>query len=518
MFAAAFGYDARPMRTFLGWLSLVVSLGLGAGLGGCGGCNDDNKVGQLPDAPRAPDAALDAPIDMSPAAPVTITVTDGGDPLMGLTVYFQESDSMLVSAAQTDAGGKASAVVHAGGFVTVVQLFPVPQVRAGAPFEVPPGPRSELTTFAGVKPGDDLHLDLDPVTPETTDITFDLSVPNEELGRTYTLYSSCGTQTLGIGQSPVRAGRRAAGIGSGAPTPVTASVTLTGCGATADMLVVSSDSETQALSWLYKPAVAVADGVPVALTDDYQAATDVTFTYNSVAPSINALTVQRELRSAHGSLGFVMNLQTATPDIDTAIASVTQPLPEAAGLLAVTTTMDQPNAGHGQQTFFEWGATGDYTIDYSAVALHGYASTPSADVGSHVIAWSEASGGVAPDFVFGSYDLSRADDNGLNTWSWQIVAPYTAGQAKLTYPVVPATLYDYNPAAEEQPQVQRLTTVKAPGGYDAFRAHAFSLDPSSVVTGATGRIVFEEMFEPVVEAKAAAPRRALSGRFGPRKR
>jgi hypothetical protein len=501
------------MRAFLGLLSLVVSLDLG----GCGGCNDDNKVGQLPDASPPPP---DAPLDMAPPSPVTITVTDSGDPVMGLTVYFQESDSMLVRAAQTDADGKASAVVHAGGFVTVVQVTnpqPVRQVTANE--GIPQGPDSQLTTFAAVKPGDDLHLDLHPVSPET-DITFDLTVPDEQLGRTYTLYSSCGAQEL---QRPERRGlarRRGAGVGSGGTIPLTASVTLANCGATADLLVVSSDSETQAVTWLYKPAVAVADGVAVDLTDaTYQDATDVTFTYNSVAPTITGLLVQRELRSSHGSLGFFTFPQTATTDPDTAIASVTVPLPGAAGLLEVTTSTDQPSAGNGQQTFVDWGGTGDYTIDYSAVALHGYASMPSADAGSHEIAWSEASGGVAPDFAFGTCFLQRDDDNGHNTWTWQIVAPSTPGQAKLTYPVLPTTIYDYNSSTDDQaPEVDRLTTVKAPGGYDAFRAHAFSLDPSSVVTGATGQIVFEDIFQQEFLGKAAAPRRSLFVRPVPRKR
>jgi hypothetical protein len=451
---------------------------------------------------------------------VTITVTDLGDPLMGVTVYFQEADSTLVRAAQTDAAGKASAVLHAGGFVTAVQVTqPPPQpVRAGSAFEAPPGPDSQLHTFAGVKPGDDLHLDLEPPPPQTADITFDLTVPDEQLGRTYTLYSSCGTQQLLPPQGRSQVRRGGAGIGSGAAS-LTVTVTLTGCGATADMLVVSSGGETNAVTWLYKPAVAVADGVPVDLTDGaYQDATDVTFTYNQVATTIDSLDVQRELRSAHGALGFAMVEQTATPNRETAIASVTQPFPGAAGLLAVTTTRDFPNTGNGQQTFFEWGGTGDYTLDYSAVALHGYASLPGIDLGSHEIAWSEASGGVAPDFVVGVYQLDRIDDNGDNTWTWQIVAPYTAGQAKLTYPVLPATLYDYNPAANERPRIQQLTTVKAPGGYDAFRAHAFSLDPSSVVIGATGRIVFEDMFQLELKAQTAAPRRSLFVRPVPRKR
>jgi hypothetical protein len=264
-------------------------------------------------------------------------------------------------------------------------------------------------------------------------------------------------------------------------------------------------------SWLYEPAVAVADGVPVALADDYQATTDVTFSYTGVASNLDDLSIVRELRSGRGNVAFFA--QTVSPD-GTTTASLTEPLPVVAGLMAVTVTAENPSTGHGRQTVIELGGDGDYTLDFGAVALHGYASTPGADAGSHAIAWSEASGGVAPDFVAGSSTLQRAGDDGLNTWSWQIVAPYS-GQAKLTYPVLPTTLYDYNPAAEEQLAVQQLTTIKAPGGYDAFRARAFNTDPVNAISGAPGRIVFEEMFEPVVDA--AAPRRSLFGRPIPRR-
>jgi hypothetical protein len=505
------------MRDFLVLSSLVVSLGLG----GCGGCNDTNGVGHLPDASPALDAELDAPTDVATVDSVTITVTLGGSPKMGLTVFFQESDSALVRTMPTGADGKASAVLHAGGFVTVVRRT-VPD----APSEAPPGPSSQLFTFAGVKPGDDLHLDLEPAAPELTEVTFDLSVPNEELGNTYKLYSSCGGPvTIGVGQSPVRAGQGLARPGSAAATPVTGSVTLAGCGGTADMLVGSHDAEGGFLaSWQYQPAVTVANGLPVALTDAYQETTDIHFTYTSVASTLHNVSFVRELWSGRGRL-ISTGLQATTLVDDTASATMLAPKP--AGLLQVVTTQDDPGAGHGRQSFIEWGGDEDYTLDYGGGVLHGYASRPSAEVGSHMIQWSEAEGGVAPDFVLGRYELTRFDDSGSNFWSWQIVAPYAAGQPKLTYPVLPTTIYDYNPAADEQVDVQRLTTVKVPGGYDAFRAHAFTAireslfdgQPQFGITGAAGRIAIEEMFEPrVVDPGAAAPRRSMSGRPVPHKR
>src|SRR5687768_1531790 len=125
------------MRKLLGLLVL---------LGACG----DDPVKRLPDGPPQIDA-LPPPID-TPTGPVTLTITSGTMPVMGIKVYFQNSDSSLVSATETDASGVASATMDPGGYVTAVNPFTrvLPSFGGFA--------REQIRTFAGVKPGDQLQL------------------------------------------------------------------------------------------------------------------------------------------------------------------------------------------------------------------------------------------------------------------------------------------------------------------------------------------------------------------------
>src|SRR5262245_56512944 len=72
----------------------------------------------------APDAgsadALPTTPDAAPSA-VTMTVTLRGATVPGTAVYFQNADSSLVLAATSDANGTASAMLAAGGYVTVIE-------------------------------------------------------------------------------------------------------------------------------------------------------------------------------------------------------------------------------------------------------------------------------------------------------------------------------------------------------------------------------------------------------------
>src|SRR3989442_221544 len=77
-----------------------------------------------------------------------------------------------------------------------------------------------LATFAGVQPGDALHLDLGTSDTATT-ATISLAVPTFSGAVTYLIDSSCGS----------------VGLDSGAQ----GSVTLAGCGGVADMIVVPQD-------------------------------------------------------------------------------------------------------------------------------------------------------------------------------------------------------------------------------------------------------------------------------------
>lgn len=447
-------------------------------MAGCGGCNDNNTVGKLPDA-RPP---IDTMLTEEPPRPVTVTVTLGGLPKMGQTVYFQQPESTLVLETTTDANGKAQAVVRSGGFVTVIEPEPVLALQA---FEVPVI-TTHLATFAGVKEGDDLHLDIQPAPPTPTAITFDLTVPNEQVDHSYTLYSSCsGSQFLGRG-----GGLFQAGLGSGAA--LTASVTLSGCNGTADLLVVSTDAQGQIVGWLYKPATAVADGVALELTGSYELATDVGFNYTSVPTATGGLTVSRALTSSRGSL-FSSDPASAEIDTGTATAAATLTLPDPPGVMAVTTTVEQPSSGNGQHTVIEWGAPDAYALDVGAAALHRYDAVPTYDDAGRAVRWTVAAGGGAPDFVIAEYQASRDDGGHVQHWIWRIAAPYGAAPA-VTYPTVPTTTFDFNATSADNPFVDRLTTLHLPGGYDAARSRAFADLGSGAITGTTGRIVIEDLF------------------------
>jgi len=447
-----------------GLLSIVLAC---AGVAGGGGCNEDGKLGHLPDA-----RPVDGPLVEDPPPPVIVTVTRDGSPAMGRTVYFQSADSSLVAEIMTGTDGRASALMGNGGFVTVIE--PEPGVAV-------------ISTFAGVRSGDQLHLDLAPPA-STPPITFTLSVPNEAVDNTYTLYSSCGQADLGIGH------RLSGGVA--VAVPVEQPVTLSGCNGTADMLVVSTDAGGQIVGWLYRTGIAVAQGVPRALAGEYEPATEMSFTYTSVPARVGSLDVRRELRSARGKL-FTSKSFPATVDkaTSTAVTKITVPTPP--NVQGITTAVDQSTTGHGQQTFVEWGAaaSGPYSLDYGLVALRGYDAYASFDPANRAILWTETDGGIEPSFVLGQYHAQRDDATEVNHWVWRIVAPYVAHQPKLSVPRLPTTIYDFNARVDDQALVDRLTAMRVQGGYEAARPHAFADLPVELL-GATGRIVLENLFTP----------------------
>src|SRR5580693_1936798 len=88
----------------------------------------------------------DAPIAPTP---VVVTVTYDGSGVAGLSAIFTNADGSPVTTLLTDATGTASQLLGAGGYVTVVDPFPI------EPSFIAP---SNLYTWAGVNPGDHLVL------------------------------------------------------------------------------------------------------------------------------------------------------------------------------------------------------------------------------------------------------------------------------------------------------------------------------------------------------------------------
>ncbi|MBP9085652.1 MAG: hypothetical protein KBG15_06010, partial [Kofleriaceae bacterium] len=108
------------------------------------GCGDDPA--------KFADAApvVDAPpaIDANQVGVVKVTVERAGGPAASVPVAFQNADNSVVatSPTSTDATGVASATMNPGGSVTVV----LPALTG------PSARPTEVFTFIGVKPGDEL--------------------------------------------------------------------------------------------------------------------------------------------------------------------------------------------------------------------------------------------------------------------------------------------------------------------------------------------------------------------------
>src|SRR5262245_15800099 len=107
------------------------------------GCGVPHRPNQPPDA-QPPDAPLDA---FDPR--VKITVVDSNGPMQGIRIFFQNADSSVVLATDTDVDGIARTEMPPGGFVTAV----LPYSRTH--HEIP---RDDLYTFADVQPGDQLRV------------------------------------------------------------------------------------------------------------------------------------------------------------------------------------------------------------------------------------------------------------------------------------------------------------------------------------------------------------------------
>lgn len=394
----------------------------------------------------------------------------------------------------TDASGNATAVVLAGSFVTVVE---------------PPSPLSEsingftqLTTFAGVKPGDHLYVDVPGLTSSVA-TTINVSVPNEGMGYEYFLHTSCGFGDIGRGNGELqaRAKPRAKARAKAKATPklllatVDNTVDLFNCGGTADMLAIGFDSDGFVRSWAYKPNVAVAADTTVQFTD-WSAPVDRTIKLTPA--SGNEVDFDYTLYTARGPLFTFSSFVNE--------GSTTIPMPNPDGAGAVIHSFDLPDSVIYQDEVYEWGAAGDYTLDLNDVVLHPFTSRGAVDVASHAITWEEDAGGKTPQFAMVSYDNFRSVADVSYSWSWRLFAPYAAGKA--TYPVLPTTLFDWNPKTDDELGAVRLRVGDAPGGYDAVRTSRAitAASPASLRAGATGRITLESVRD-TGQGSGALPRR-----------
>lgn len=422
-------------------------------------CSGDDGVHHLPDAPPAPEAGVDA----ATSGPVTLTVTNLGAPVAGVTVHFQNADSSLVLTTMTDATGTATATMDAGGYVTAMSPFPAAGLLGVFP--------TDIRTFAGVKPGD--HLVLSNQASPTT-LSFVVQAPIDDVAVEYKLYTSCS------------AGNAADIFGSGSGFAPQFNVFVDGC-ATVDFGVVTFDANGAPVHAFYHPNVAVQDDTTVTLTDAYGTPTAFTINYANAPAGTTSLQMNHFLASPAGAM---MRTILGT-DVTGGTASLSFPQPPLTAPIAVVSTTLEPS-GIGTQTVIDWGAQANpTTIDLAGTTLPPYASVPVVDAASHMLTWTTTAGTAQPDFAIADFEVDRSSSQTF--WFWEIAAPATASSS-ITLPVLPGADAMFDVAASDMVFVNNLITAKVPGGYDAVRSNVLSIGSAEgLVTGASGRALVEDM-------------------------
>ncbi len=461
-------------------------------LGFLAACGDDG-TNHLADAAPGVDGhgSADAAID-GPALPVRLTVTLDGAPAAGVKTYFLNADSSVVSNTLTGSDGTASAVMAAGGSVTAIEPI------QPAAFAVPVT-QNRLDTFAGVKPGDDLHLDLGGFGQPPPPVTFQVVVPNDLVAAHYQLNTPCGSVSL---DPPVLLG-----IAANNP-PV--SVTLSGCPATADVLVETLDTNFAPLSSILVTAAPIANDTTLTVAGPYVAFGTTTATYSNIPPDVTFIDTDKVLLSAQGDL-FSTSAGTSIGG-GSATATVALAVPPAAQVVGATqvvgTSPSRQGAVFDRQTLVDWGSPSDtFTLDVGASLLQDYTTSPSLDLTTNTVTWTPATTGLAPDAVLAAVAFSRSTNTAQDNWSWRIAAPGSATGA-VRYPTLPTDVFDFAPQATDGAFVEEASTAKIPGGYDAIRAHVFSSDFLAPPAGTTGHVA-------VTQIQNVKLRRASTRNHGP---
>jgi hypothetical protein len=412
-------------------------------------CGDDGAVPV--DAGDDGQVTDDAPIDAPPTTgQVTVTINDDGAGVEGIDVYFQNPDGSLVAKVATSASGVASATVDTGAWVTVVDPYsssgPLPTVGA---------PSHTVKTWAGVEPGDRLVMERSNG-EEVPAATVTVTVPAINNLDNAEVYSTCG-EDLVIGESDT--------------------ITLWGCGGTADMIVIAYDGEDQPLGYFYKAGVAITDGGTVNLsTETYAAVPDATFTFSNFPAEFSGLNWENGLVSSRGGLfslegGVELSAGGATVEVERPLATPTMSF----------LTMQHANA----QAFhvqFSWQATAaTHPFDATNKVLPSYTAAPTYDAATREVSWT-STGSNQPDATILELYASRD----ALSWSWEVVAPYDG--TEVTLPALPTDIAQYVPLATDNVGFEQLGAARLPGGYDAIRPIFFASTEGPPVTGTSGDI------------------------------
>jgi hypothetical protein len=452
------------------WVMVLIAAACGGG---------SNGSGQLPDAPPAPDGNADSP--------VTVTVTVGGTPSPGVHVYFVAADGTPVKTVDTGADGTASAVIAAGGSVTVLDPFSLGEVRAVG--------QNALVTFMAVKPGDHLKIG----NSDGASFAFALSVPSVTDATAYDVFTTCRFDAQPL---PASSGPTASGT-----------IELQGCHGAADIAIRARKENPQThvstpISGLFHAGVTI-DGSAVNLTDSYAALTEFSATYTH-APAGGPARVTHAPLLPHGRLG------TFEADLGGTGGTLAGAFQEPAVGAASSTVRATFELSSGEHEVIDWGALPvPYALDLSGVLVRAVAAPPRFDFASGAVVWSEATDGAVPDATITLIEAFRTAQS--RNWNWFLLAPHTP--EKLALPRLPTDVADWTPVAGDGASIDHVSLVKLAGGYDALRTHDIDFGDNSdlaLISGATGRIA---LFNSVgsTHLQRSGGRAIASDRLAPRR-
>jgi hypothetical protein len=311
----------------------------------------------------------------------------------------------------------------------------------------------------------------------------------------YLVLTRCGSASI-----PVATGSSGSG-----PDP-TGSVTLFGCGGTADILVVARNTDFFPISALFHASAALTEGGTVDLTGDtYQPVADLGLGYTNASPNAGLVSLTYALGTARGVFAPLFN---GSASLVGGAATFAEQAPSFPGATGVIDTSLRLNSEHH---VIDWGTyTASYMLDLTGLLLPDMIVAPTFNPTTQRVSWTEDVVGATPDLTAAALRVTR----GERIWHWEIAAPYTPGEIKL--PRLPTDVFDWTPVPGDPVTIEHVMNAKLPGRYDAVRAHMLDIEDkldapgqavgeqnhADFVAGASGRAALVQFFEPLALRQA----------------
>ena len=394
-------------------------------------------AGPQSDAAPTADAASQADATVG-NAPVTVTVfDDNNSPAMGLPVAFLNADGTVVLETTTDITGTASATMASGGSVTV---------GASQVGLLSDSSQGIVYTWLGVAAGDVLTANQ-PVIPEVgQQINVNVSSPADANGADYQIFGFCPDGNNFNGETS---------DGSATSIMVPANCTP------ADFYVAVYDTNGDEIDDSYSASVALADGANVTLGALVAVATD----------SVSITTLPGTLAS-NVNMDFALTDGTNVLDDEEPSAGATNGTVTASidfGAFANLDLMSEYYGHSGDGQFFDSWTRGPsvnaaVNLDFTALMMASITATPTFDLPSNTLSWTEAATGTADAFST-QLDVESSDQT-TRTYTWEIVAPHQG--TSLVLPTLPTSLSDFNILNTDTVTVGNSVLAKGTVGYDVI--------------------------------------------------